>query len=234
MSEAGPKRFYETVTVAAEDGVYVIELDGRPAKTPGRHLLGAESQILAEALAAEWSQQQDTIDLTTMPLTRLTGFARDGGEDARGPWRQTILAYAGSDLLCYRAPETGLAARQAEIWDPFLARFAERVGAPLTVTVGIIAVEQDPKSLAAIEAYLDPYSPERLYAAKLLTEMTGSAVLALAALDEDAPAHEIFAASRLDETFQAERWGIDAEAAIREASLRRDFEDTLRFASLTP
>ena len=53
------KRFYKTVTVAAGNRIL---LDGRPVKTPGRADLAAPTQGLAEAIAAEWSEQGETID----------------------------------------------------------------------------------------------------------------------------------------------------------------------------
>ena len=48
----------------------VITLDGKRAKTPGRHVLAVRSAELAKMMAAEWAAQLENIDSTTMPLTR--------------------------------------------------------------------------------------------------------------------------------------------------------------------
>jgi chaperone required for assembly of F1-ATPase len=50
----------------------------------------------------------------------------------------------------------------------------------------------------------------------------GSVILALALQRGRLSGDEAFALSRLDEAFQEEQWGIDAEAAERTAVLRRD------------
>ena len=45
-------------------------------------------------------------------------------------------------------------------------------------------------------------------------------------------ADEIFAASRLDERFQAEKWGADAEALARERRIEADFAVAARYLVL--
>ena len=60
----------------------------------------------------------------------------------------------------------------------------------------------------------------------------GSLVIALALLAGRVDAGEAFAASQLDESFQIEAWGEDAEQASRRAALAADIEAAARFASL--
>jgi chaperone required for assembly of F1-ATPase len=73
---------------------------------------------------------------------------------------------------------------------------------------------------------------ERLFALRIATAISGSAVLALALWKKAFGAEAIFEASRVDERFQQERWGVDEEAAEREARLRRDFLTAARFLAL--
>ena len=79
-----PRRFYKTAAVAPHEGGFVLTLDGKPARTPGKNPLVVASPAVAEALAAEWGRQGERIDPATMPLTRIVqfgdrpGFARDG------------------------------------------------------------------------------------------------------------------------------------------------------------
>lgn len=232
MSESKLKRFYTEVALREEDGFHVITLDGRTAKTPGRQLLGAQGRTLAAAIAEEWDAQAEHIELGAMPLTRLQGFALDGGEGARAEWSETVLSYLGSDLLCYRAPDADLAKRQADLWQPVLDRVGERCGGRFAVTEGIIAVEQPEEVTRGAGELIAALTPGELFALKLLTEITGSAALALALVHEETSPDEAFAASRLDETHQQEVWGVDAEAAARTEALRRDFDDVVRFLAL--
>ena len=232
MRETKPKRFYKDVTVSEDDGLFVVQLDGRTARTVGRHPLGADREPLAQAIAAEWDAQTEVIELEAMPLTRLQGFALDGGENARAEWSEGVLSYLGSDLLCYRAPEPALARRQSEHWQPVLDRLGEKFGAPFAVTEGVIAVEQPAQHAAAVGEILAQLAPGELFAVKLLTEITGSAALAISISDEALDAEAAFAAARVDETYQEEIWGVDAEAAARAARLKQDFDDVVRFLML--
>lgn len=224
---AGPKRFYQDVTLEPQADGFGVALDGRLAKTAGRNILRAPTG-LAEALQAEWASQGETIELEAMPLTRLHGYVLDADEGACTVFADTIASYAGSDLLCYRAEDPELAARQEALFSPFLAK-AETLGVTLTAAEGIMPVEQDPAALAAVREHAAGLPMAQLYARKLLTEITGSAVLALFA-DQDPDG--AFKAARLDESFQAEKWGEDSEAAAREKALRQDFDGVLTYLSL--
>jgi chaperone required for assembly of F1-ATPase len=227
MTDKGPKRFYKEVTLVERDDGFAVALDGRVAKTTGRAELVAP-RALAEALREEWDAQGEHLDMQTMPLTRLQGFVLDAGEAGRGEFADTIVQYAGSDLLCYRAEDQDLAARQEALFAPFL-QLAEKDGAKLVVTSGIVPVTQDEAALSAIRSRLEAMPTAELYPRKLLTEILGSAVLALYA---ERDKENAFAAARLDEAFQAEKWGLDSEAEAREKALRRDYDSVLRFLDL--
>ena len=224
---SAPKRFYKEVTLEPREDGFAIALDGRSAKTAGRHDLVAR-KALAGALKDEWDAQEDGIRLEAMPLTRLHGFVLDAGEQGRGEFIETIVSYAGSDLLCYRADDQELAGRQAAMFDPFLSK-AEEEGFVFEVTTGLLPVAQPEATLSALSARLEAMPTVELFPRKLLTEITGSAVLALYA-DED-PDGAIEAA-RLDETFQSEKWGLDSEAEAKENALRQDYRDVLSYLSL--
>ena len=140
--------------------------------------------------------------------------------------RADILSYAGSDLLCYRAEEPDtLVARQAHGHDPVLRWAAELLGARLEVTAGVMHVEQPPEALAALGAALDTYDdPVALAALSVMTTLTGSALLALAVARGFVSAEAAWQAAHVDEDFQAERWGADADAVARREGRRREFE----------
>ena len=54
--------------------------------------------------------------------------------------------------------------------------------------------------------------------------MTGSALLALALAHGVRAADQIWAAAYVDEDWNADKWGVDEEAAARRAARLRDFE----------
>jgi chaperone required for assembly of F1-ATPase len=177
-------------------------------------------------VAEEWERQRDTIDPADMPMTRLLNSAIDGVAHTMAETRADILSYAGSDLICYRAEEPDtLVARQAHVFDPVLRWAAESLGARFNVTNGVMHVAQPPEALAAIDAELGAYDdPVALAALSVMTTLTGSALLALAVARGYLLPEAAWQAAHVDEDFQAERWGADAEAAARRKARWREFE----------
>lgn len=223
------KRFYTSATTAPAAEGFAILLDGRPAKTPKRAPLAAPSRALAEAVAAEWSAAGATIAQDDLRLTRLVATAIDHAEQAED-WRREIARFAAHDLLCYRAEApAALAARQAAVWDPYLAWARGAFGAPFVVATGVVAAPQPDLALSAIRGATAALSGWRVLGVKAATEILGSAVLALALERAAFAADDILAASRLDETFQAERWGRDDEAEARAARIADDFAAIARY-----
>jgi len=227
MRRAAVKRFYGNVEVReVEGGRHALTLDGRGARTPARNALSAMSRALMLKVAAEWERQRETIDPADMPLTRLLNAAIDGVARTMAETRAEILRYAASDLLCYRAeaPEA-LAERQAEAFDPVLAWAAESLDARLRLSAGVTHVEQPREALGAVRAALETFDdPAALAGLSVMTTLTGSALLALATAHRFLEPKEAWRIAHLDENFQEERWGVDAEAAARREARWREFE----------
>ncbi len=85
----------ERVTVVAGDGGFVVALDDRPAKTPAKPCCACRRDALAAAIAAEWQAQAESVDLRTMPLTRLAATALDRVPCRRRAVIDAISAYGG-------------------------------------------------------------------------------------------------------------------------------------------
>jgi len=62
--------------------------------------------------------------------------------------------------------------------------------------------------------------------------VSGSLVIALALAERAFGLEEAWSASALDDEWQIEKWGEDAEAALALANRRRDFEAAARFLEL--
>lgn len=226
------KRFFKTATVGETAGGYTVLLDGKPMRTPAKAPLAVHSKKLAEAIAAEWQAQGETIKPAALPLTRLAGTAIDLVAQRREAVVGEIAKYAATDLVCYRADAPSeLATRQHRAWQLHLDWAGTRY-APLTVTAGISPVTQAPESLAAYHRAVAAYDDMTLTALHLATTTLGSLVLALAVIEARITAEEAFAAAELDQSFQIERWGEDAEAMARRAAVRDDIGIAARFVAL--
>jgi chaperone required for assembly of F1-ATPase len=218
-------RFYKDVTVGPAENGFAVLLDGKPVRTPGRNMLILPTERLAAAIALEWQAQGDEVIATTMPLLRLANTVVDGVVVNRAQVIDAILRFAENDLLCYRAhqpPE--LVARQRNGWDPLLEWVRKRHGAEMQVAAGLTHVDQAPQALLALRQALETQSPFALGSLHVIASITGSAVLALAVADEFVSGADAFGLSRIDETYQAEKWGEDAQAARRAGNLAHELD----------
>jgi chaperone required for assembly of F1-ATPase len=218
-------RFYEDVSVGPAENGFAVLLDGKPVRTPGRNKLILPTERLAAAIALEWRAQGDEIVATTMPLLRLANTVVDGVAVNRDGVIDAILRFGENDLLCYRAhqpPE--LVARQRNGWDPLLEWVRRRHGAEMQVAAGLTHLDQAPEALLALRRALEAQTPFALGALHVIASITGSAVLALAVADEFVSGADAFGLSRIDEIYQAEKWGEDAEAAKRARNLAHELD----------
>jgi len=245
------KRFYKEVSVAEippspggrgqggaasaalgewETPRFQILLDGKPVTTPARNLLALPARALAEAIAAEWAAQGDEIVPVSMPFLRLAHTVIDGVAANRGAVIGAILRFGENDLLCYRAHQPPELVRlQAEGWDPVLAWARARYDVDFAVVEGFTHQDQPPATLAAFRAALEEKDSFALAALHVAASIAGSVVLALALADGELTPARVFSLSRIDEDYQASKWGRDHEAEIRAASLARELDKAAAF-----
>ncbi len=227
------KRFYKEVSVAAAEDGYRILLDGRPVKTPARHMLAVPTGMLADAIAAEWVGQGDEVDPVAMPLLRLANTVIDGIALHRDETIAAILRFGDNDLLCYRAHQPpALAARQREGWDPLLAWAARHLGASLNVAEGMTHIDQPQAAQAALRRVVAAHDDYTLAGLHVIASITGSLVLGLSVVEGEIPGAHAFHLSRIDEAYQIEKWGEDAEAAGRTAALAHELDKAVELVAL--
>ena len=232
------KRFWETASAELREGGFAILLDGKPMHLPGGTVLRVDAEPLAIAIAAEWraagGEKGGEMSFADTPLTRLAGTAQQRIAPDPAPTIDAIARYAESDLLCYRADTPdALVARQMHAWQPWLDWAAVTYDAPMRVSSGIAYVKQHRGSVAALRYAVAALDVPALAALGVAVPALGSLVLGLALAEgqlDAVTAHELGA---LDELFQAEAWGEDAEAASRRAAIRADIGLAERFLRLT-
>lgn len=225
MKRPHAKRFYTTVTVEPEGEGFSVKLDGKGVKTPGKRPLTLPTRAAAELVAAEWRAQVGTIDPENMPATRLANTAIDAVADQADEVFDDIVRYSGSDMLCYRAdgPEA-LVERQCLRWDPVLGWAVSAHNARFILIEGVIHQEQPVEAIEAFAAALSAdKSPLALACLHVITNLTGSAVLALAFRDRFLSVDQAWGLAHLDEDWTEEHWGVDMEAQARRARRYIDF-----------
>jgi chaperone required for assembly of F1-ATPase len=227
------KRFYTQASARPVNGAWQIFLDDRPVKTPAPNPLLVPTEALAEAIAAEWDAQGDKVDPRSMPLTGLANAAIDRVATDREAFARGLASYGESDLLCYRAEHPdALVERQAQHWDPILAWARRRFDVDFEIVCGVMHTAQPEMTLKQLDQAVATRDPFDLAALAPLVTIGGSLVIALALAEDAIDLDRAWAAATVDEAFQAEQWGEDAEATAMLANRRRDFQAGYRFLTL--
>ncbi|MBN9889650.1 ATP12 family chaperone protein [Salipiger abyssi] len=233
MSEWAPRRFYTDATAAPAEGGFGVFLDGRRVMTPGKSPLVVPTRALAEEIAAEWQAQEEKIDPGAMPFTRTANSAIEKVAPQREAVAQMLAEYGDADLLCYRAEEPeALVQRQAERWDPMLDWAETALGARLEPRTGLMHEAQDAGALETLAARAHLLDPFELAAFHDLVSLSGSLILGFAATGTEHDPEDLWALSRLDESWQEELWGVDEEAREMAAHKRAAFLHAHRFFAL--
>ena len=227
------KRFWKDAGAVETEGGWAIELDGRPVRTPLREALEVPTRALADAIAAEWNAVGETIDPRAMPMTGLANAAIDRVAPDRAAFAAGIAKYAEADLACYRADAPkALVDRQAEQWDALLGWARRRYDVDFAVTTGITHVEQPPATVERLSHAVEALDAFRLAGLSPMVTAGGSLVAALAVLEDAMSADRAWSAVTVDDEWQKERWGSDAEAEAALEGRRRDFMAGARFLEL--
>lgn len=227
------KRFYKSVSVADVNGGWQVRLDGRGIRTAGKRAQVVPSATLAEAMAQEWAGQGEEIDASAFIFRDMADYAIDVIAPDPQVAISAIMPYAGTDTLCYRDEEgSALFRRQVACWDPLLAAAEARYDIRFERVSGIVHRPQPTETLARLERVVTAHVPFALAALQTLTSLAASLVVGLAALEPGAEPQALWDAANLEEDWQAELWGKDAEAEARRARRLRDFTAAMRFAEL--
>ena len=216
------KRFYKTVTVEGEGREWRVLLDGMQLRTPGKLKLTVPSKALAKRLAGEWEAQDERINPSLMPITRLINVAVEQTPERRQDLIAEARRYAETDLLCYRAPQPRmLKERQAEAWDEW-REWGAAQGVDLKTTESLNAISQEEASLRAVETYAASLADLQLTLFVHLIAVYGSVILAMAVMQTELSGVAAFDLSRVDAVYQIELWGEDEEQAEITADLRKE------------
>lgn len=231
------KRFWKQASVVPEQGGFAVQLDGRPVRLPERTMLCVPSRALADALAAEWQAAGLTVggyfSPEDLPLTRIAGSMLERVPAARAGVVESLLAYAGSDLLCYReAGQSRLARRQRELWGPWVDWCEATFGMALRTTEGVMPITQPEATMQTLRTVLESCSDAELAVLGVAVPALGSLYLGLALLKGNASPDALVACATVDECEQMAIWGEDTAVTDRIATLLRDVTDAARFLEL--
>ena len=227
------KRFWKTAAAVRRGSAWAIELDGKPLRTPAREPLEVPAEALARSIAAEWNAAPESFEARAMPLTGLANAAIDHVAPDPAAFATGLAQYGESDLTCYRAETPRpLVRRQEEAWDPLLAWGRRRFDVDFRTTCGIVHVAQPAATTERLAHAVGALGPFGLAGLSPLVTLGGSLLAALAVLEGSVTAEEAWDAVTVDDRWQLEQWGSDAEAEERLENRRRDFMSAAEFLQL--
>ncbi len=214
-----------------------MTLDGKSIKTPGKVNIAVPTLTLAEGIAAEWLAQETEIKpQTPMPLMQLAATVIDHLEANREMIEATVVRVAETDMVCYRADDRDPARLRRpcsrRLWDPLLDWLRDRHGVTLLTIAGVLPITQPREAIAALAGVVAGMDTWRLGAFQAAAASAGSLVIALALVEGRIDADQAFAAAELDAGFEIDRWGEDALATARRASVAFDLVAARRFRDL--
>lgn len=224
------KKFWKDVAAEPEGEGWTIKLDGRAVRTPARAELVVPSEALAEGIAGEWRSVEGAVDPRKMPLTGIANAAIDRVVPDRRDFALGIARYAEADLACYRAQgPRELSERQSQEWDKLLGWARRRYDVDFATTCELMHVPQPAATIERLKQALVALGPFHLAGLSPLVTIGGSLLAALAVLERQVSPEAAWDAVSIDERWQIERWGADAEAEALLESRRRDFLAAARF-----
>lgn len=215
------------------EGIALLR-NGKPLMTPGRQKMILPHHRLAEAVAEEWlALDDDRIDPARLPLTGFAALTLDRIIPQREEITAELVEYGETDLLCYReAEDPVLQAEQDKQWQPWLDWAEKRYLTRYQVTYGVTPIVQDPNNAASHAVVLQHLTSWRLASLAVVTKLSTSLILGLAFVTEALDAEALFTLSRLEETHNTVRWGMEPEAAAKAASLHAEMQNAQRWRDL--
>jgi len=215
---SGRKRFYKLVDVVPmADGDQIgfgITLDGKTLRTPARNPLILPNLPLAVSIAAEWDAQTDTrngIQPVNMPMMGLACTAIDQVQIEPEIVINTCVRYLPTDaaLFITTAADRVLLGQQQQHFLPVVDWLNAQLGINLAPTESMAGRISHPEEtimkVTALLRKMDAFSLTALQGATLESK---SLVLSLAYIARIIDLEQMVAASRLEEEFQVEIWGV--------------------------
>lgn len=215
QSIAGRSRFYKTVSIVdTEDGKFRVTLDGRALKTPARNDLHLPTFELALGIAAEWDAQSNKekgIQPTTMPLMTLASTSIDQVQVEPHIAISNCMKYLPTDSALFHTHDLDrlLLAKQRQHLMPVVRWTEKFFRINLEVTSSMAGRIQHPEEIhTKLKQTLLKMDHHTLTCLQSATYECKSLLIGLAYISRQLSLEQAITASRLEEEFQLEIWGV--------------------------
>ena len=190
---------------------------------------------MAEAITAEFNNQEEEIVPASMPIFSLASTVIDRILPQRDILDDELVRYGLNDLICYRVEDDedkALAVKQNEIWGDIQNWLADTYGISLQEFQGVMPQSQAESVAQKYPLVITPIDSWSYVALYRVTTLSGSLALGLAFRDGKLDVNALMAHAFLDEYHQEEKWGADEWAVERRDNIKTEFTDMWDFLKL--
>lgn len=135
---------------------------------------------------------------------------------------QRLLQFSMTDMLLFWGADKELVKRQEQQWLPVLEWARDEFKAEFVKTHGLEVPEANKAAAIRLQNFMESLSDKELAAFYLAALNMRSVLLAAALIKGRLSAEQAYQAAYLEELFQAEKWGSDAEAAAKREERRQE------------
>lgn len=147
----------------------------------------------------------------------------------RGEIINSLMKYAPTDMLLFWGADENLQKKQEKEWSPILEWARKEFGEKYKTTTGLVVANENEKMGDKFIAFLNELSDKQLAAFYLAALNMRSVLLASALIRGKINSEQAFKAAYLEELFQADAWGKDAEAESKRQERKQELIDIEKF-----
>jgi chaperone required for assembly of F1-ATPase len=220
------KRFYKTALAVATNDKWTIHLDERPLKTPEQKMLVVDDEAIAIEIAREWSNQNEIISPSSMPVHNIIVTSTDKSDAIT---RQAIVneltPYIDGDLIFYHAPDPiGLTELQGHLWGSAIDQFEKIASVKPEITHDLVALRQTDNYHAYITHFIENLSSLYFTIFQLLVSLSGSPLCSLLLIQNEINAEEFDKITHAESDFYQKHYKFKSEdIAPEEIKAREQF-----------
>ncbi|MBE6448295.1 MAG: hypothetical protein E7018_03240 [Alphaproteobacteria bacterium] len=136
-----------------------------------------------------------------------------------------LMQYAATDMLLFWGTDANLLEKQEKEWTPVLNWAREEFGEKYKTTKSLDVQKENLDSGKGLKSFMEKLSDKQLAAFYLAALNMRSVLLASALVKGKLNAEQAYKAAYLEELFQADAWGKDAEAEARRHERHQELSD---------
>jgi chaperone required for assembly of F1-ATPase len=194
---------YAKVELQNKGENWILILDDVPLCSDEGRLIANSSEALMHNIANEWEEQNGTINLNEMPLTRLLASVLDLNDTQMQNMRKSMMEYAGNEMLAMRDEQN------QHLYATILQKVEKFLDVQYELHTQLISPPQPAKLLAKVQNWLTTLPPKTLLTHYVLTQTLGSFALSIAVIHLQLEPIKTIAASWLEHDLQMQKWGED-------------------------